>query len=747
MLIPGISIIFDMRYLFIILTLLLIQSANLAQVPQTRAQDSGQNIQQLTLDQIKGRIRIYVTATNEKNKTAIDKAIATEIARKGIRGFQLDSKTLDELRKLGAGPQTVESLKDKLQAVSETEDPCHPIGRIVVLVANFKNLDDKESDDAVTAYILDQLQEATREYPDTDIQSLKETISPEQGRQVAIAKGHERKATIVLWGWYKQIRGNISLTVHFDPVQDIPLDLRANQLTRVFPTSEIESFTIQVQLSKEMTYLTLLTMGMARLLADDYDGAIERLSAALEHGNAPDQLVQSSFLYLARGWAYLQKANFSADSRRSRQSGIADFNKSTQLDDKEPAGYLLLGLAYLQAQEPDKVLDAANKTTALTTDKHQQAFTFYLAAAAYALKGEDEKMKQHAARAIEILDSLPPYEEKFALLSLVCLFIDDVVRAASSLTQAADLSSCGQNKVYYAFIRAAIYADSGNLEKAIEELDSIIKMRPDFARAHWARGHAYYDKKDHKRAITDYDSAIKLDASVPEFYDDRGDARLALDQWEDAIADYKKATIVDPHFALGFYDLGLAYRQRKLFREAIDSFSSYITLEPDDWDGYDSRREMYYNAGEFDLAIADANQMLRIKPDDAFTFLKRGGIYLQKGDLKRSIEDYSVYIKAKPGDVSGYQMRAWVYEKDNQFDKAIADYEISITLKPDDASIYIYRGSAYMAAGKKDLAVADFKKVLELTKDPKIRKIAEAELEIIRKDREALEMKTKIKPD
>lgn len=743
-----------MRYSIIILTLLLhlflLQSANLAQVtPRTQVQDSEENTQQqLTLDQIKGRIRVYITATNEKNKAAIDKAIATEIGRRGIRGFQLDSRTLDELRRLGAGPKTIESLKNSLQASRATADPCESIGKIVVLVAKFKNLDDKESDNAVTEYILDQLKEATREYPDTEIQALKETISSEDGREIAIAKGHERNATIVLWGWYKKIGGNISLTVHFDPVQDIPLDLKAYQLTRVFTTPEIESFTIQVQLSKEMTYLTLLTMGMARLLVDDYDGAIERLSHALERGDVPSQMVQSSVLYLGRGLAYLHKGYFNADSPQSFKRAVADFTKSTQLDNQEPAGYLLLALACLKAQELEKALEAANKTISLNPDNEfQQALAHYVLAAVSFSKDDNHKARLYAAREIEILESLPPSEGKFALLGDIYLITNDLLRAASSLTEAAKLSTCGLSKVVYALQKGLIYAGSGNLDKAIEEFDSSIRMRPDFAKAYWARGHAYFEKEDYKRAIADYDTAIKLDPKAPDFYDDRGDARLALGQWEDAIADYKKATVVDPHFALGFYDLGLAYRQRKLFREAIDSFSSYITLEPDDWDGYDSRREMYRSAREFDLAIADANQMLRIKPDDAFTFLIRGGIYMEKGDLKHSIEDYSVYIKAKPEDVTGYQLRAWVYEKDNQLDKAIADFEIAITLKADDASFYIYRGAAYMAAGKGELAVADFKKVLELTKDPNQRKIAEAELEIIRKDREALEMKTKIKPD
>jgi|GEM_PF-6514300 len=741
-----------MRYLFIILTLLLhllfLPDASLAQVsPKTQSQGSEQTTQ-LSLDQIKERIRIHVASTNEKNKAAIDKAIATEIGRRGI-SFQLDSKTLDELQALGAGPMTIESLKNKLRSVAETNDPCHPFSKIIVLVANFKNLDDKESDKAVTETILSQLSDATRNYSDTEIQALNETISPQQGREIAISKGRDKKATIVLWGWYKQIGGNMMLTAHFEPVQDIPLDLKAYQESRVFTIREIESFTIQVQLSKEMTYLTLLTMGMARLLADDYDGTIERLSHALERGNAPSQMVKSSLLYVVRGSAYLQKGYLSPDSRRSFELAIADFTKSTQLDNQEPAGYMLLALACLKAQELDKAFEAANKTISLNPAGFQQAMAHYVLAAVSSFRGEDNRAQQYAAREIEFLESLPPSEVKFALLSDIYLITDDLIHAASSLDEAAKLSTCGVSKVVYALQRAAIYAEGGDLNKAIEEFDSSIRMRPDFARAYWARGKAYFEKKDHKRATTDYDTAIKLDPKVPEYYDDRGDARLALGQWEGAISDYKKATVVDPKFALGFYDLARAYSQKNLTQEAIDSFTQYIALEPDDYDGYEGRSSLYAQMGKSDLAIADANQMLRLKPSEAAAYQYRAAFYMTKGDFDRAIEDCTVYIKARPGETSGYALRAMAYMQRAKIAEAITDYNMIIALKPDNAFTYKDRGTAYKAAGKEDLAIADFKKVVELTKDPKLKQTAESQLELIRLERErrALETKPPVKPD
>src|SRR5882672_133707 len=144
--------------LFPIILVLTVSSNALSYLP-VRTVHNQQQLRPLSLDQIRELIR----------NSSPDAAIAIEIQRRGI-AFQLDSNALDDLRKLGAGPKTMQSLNVRLQTALEKEDTCQSIDRIVILVANFKNLDDTESDAAITETILDQLGEAARTYREIGIQ-------------------------------------------------------------------------------------------------------------------------------------------------------------------------------------------------------------------------------------------------------------------------------------------------------------------------------------------------------------------------------------------------------------------------------------------------------------------------------------------------------------------------------------------------------------------------------------------------
>lgn len=730
-----------MMFVLVLITFVLNRSEALSHSPPLpRPLHIQQQARPMSLDQIQDLIR---------NSTP-DPAIAIEIQRRGI-AFQLDSKALDDLRKLGAGPKTMQALNSQLQIAQEKEDPCKSnLGKIIVLVANFKGIDETENS-AISELILDQLREATKEYQDIEIQAMSESITAQQGRDVALTKAREKKATIVMWGWYKRSRDKFILTVHFELARDEPsLTLRGNRETQVFALPEIESFTVQTQVSKEMTYLTLLATGVARLEADDYGGAIDRFTKALHEGVLPEQMVNPSFLFLARGVSFLMNATMGAGARTALQSAIADLRKAVELDPKDPRSHMMLSFAYLQNQEFDEALASANKVIGLQADDGVKAVALFLMVASNRQLDRNEKANEYAALAIKAIESLPPSEYAFFLLSQVYFYSNDVIRAITNLDQATKLATCTTMKVTYNYQRGFIYASVGSFEKAITEFDGAIRMRPDFPYAYWLRGKAYFAKKQYERAIIDYNRAIHLNADTPDFYDDRGDAYEALGKWQEGIADYKKATEVDPSFSLGFYDLGLAYFQRDQRREAIESFSHYLTLEPKDFDAYRIRAELYQEVGDYELAISDANQMLRLKPNDPDSYKFRASLYERKGDYDRAIADYSVYIKSKPDDAWGYRLRAWAYWDKKEFDKSIADFDTAISLKPDDATIYESRAIVYGAVGKEELQVADLKRVIELTTDPNLKKRAELELEAIRLEGEAKKIENQrkaIKPN
>jgi tetratricopeptide (TPR) repeat protein len=683
--------------------------------------------QSLTLRQVEDLIRNSVP----------DTAIAVYIQTKGI-AFEVDSRIIGNLKELGAGPKTVAALNTKSRET--TIDRCSTYGPIVILVTEFKSLDESDHQ-PVTEMILDQLREATRDYQDIEIRALNEIVSPQQGRDVAITKGRETGASFVIWGWYKRTQGKVNLTAHFESVMPSKLSLGSHDLSQLIRVPDIESLTIQIQLSKEIAYLALVAIGIARLEIDDYDGAIERLTRALEKGLAPDGDVQTSRVYFLRGLSYFNKAKFAPGHTKALDAAGSDFKKALDLNRNDASAHLMLGYTFTQVSEFEKAIEAANRALELKPNKFTEAAAWCLLLMVKAQRQETEEARANASRAIAALETVPQSEETFFLLTQIYFLNDDVLRAALNLDRAIALAMCPTTKAVYVYLRGIIYALSGNQDRALAEFESAIRLRPDYSYAYWAHGKLLFAKDQVKQAIEDYSRAIELNPTAPEFFDDRGDAQRSLDKFDEAIADYTKAVEINPNFSMALYDLGLAYRRRQRLNEAIDAFSRYIRLESKDVDGYDNRSELYQATGQWDLAILDVSEMIRLEPSEVSRYKVRGGIYEDKGELDKAVQDYSEYIRYKPDNVSGHLRRAFVYRHIKQWDKAIADYTTAVTIAPEDAWNYEYRAGTYAESGKDELAITDLQRVLQLTKDPNLKKIAEAELEQIRLRREIKDLK------
>jgi len=98
-----------------------------------------------------------------------------------------------------------------------------------------------------------------------------------------------------------------------------------------------------------------------------------------------------------------------------------------------------------------------------------------------------------------------------------------------------------------------------NPRKALELLDKIIGLDPDFALAYNNRGVIYNDFKQYYRAIQDLDKAIKLDPGLAMAYYNRSLPYLYLKQYHRAIQDLDRAVELDPDYAPAYNNRGLLY--------------------------------------------------------------------------------------------------------------------------------------------------------------------------------------------
>jgi len=228
--------------------------------------------------------------------------------------------------------------------------------KVVVLVSDFAGVDPNAY--GVTKIIFDQLSDATKGYGDVRIKRSNEVI---ENSNAAESEGKKAQADIVLWGSYLVNQMQARVTIHFDPITntvDVPL-IRNREIVSV-SKARLEDFTVQEQVSKEMSYLVLVAIGLIRIEASDFDGAIASFTRAISISVAPDQFIEPYYLYSNRGLAYLANGDY--------QKAIAD--SSTAIRFKRTSdSFSLRGLAYFQQNQIKDALSDFDSALSIETDE------------------------------------------------------------------------------------------------------------------------------------------------------------------------------------------------------------------------------------------------------------------------------------------------------------------------------------------------------------------------------------------
>ena len=154
--------------------------------------------------------------------------------------------------------------------------------KVVVLVTSFDGPDPEKF--RVTETIWENLYSALQDYNDVEL-ILLEDISIKSFNEAKI-EGNKHNATIVIWGWYATTDEIVRVAAHFDILrqpQMIPESFKSQKTIKNSGITEFQNFLLQDQLSEEMTYLSLTTVGFVRYSLQDWAGAITSFNNALAY--------------------------------------------------------------------------------------------------------------------------------------------------------------------------------------------------------------------------------------------------------------------------------------------------------------------------------------------------------------------------------------------------------------------------------------------------------------------------------
>ena len=129
-----------------------------------------------------------------------------------------------------------------------------------------------------------------------------------------------------------------------------------------------------------------------------------------------------------------------------------------------------------------------------------------------------------------------------------------------------------------------------------------------------------------QRAIDDYNEAISLKPNDAVSYYNRGLAYGSLGQYQRAIEDYNEFIRLKPNDAVSYYNRGTTYANLGQQQRAIDDYNEAIRLEPDFADAYNKRGNIYSIQGNNELFCRDAQKACALGDCKALELAKSKGL-------------------------------------------------------------------------------------------------------------------------
>jgi serine/threonine protein kinase len=273
-----------------------------------------------------------------------------------------------------------------------------------------------------------------------------------------------------------------------------------------------------------------LDLGLSKIKADDYKGAITDLDQAIKINpnqtiNVDDETLNAYFL---RGLAKIQLKDY--------QGAIADIDQGMKIDPNNTNAYNLRGIIKLELKD------------------------YYSAIADFsqAIKRDSKNINAYGNRGIA------KYELK------------DYHGAKSDFNQCQKINSKNSD----------VYCSLGDCERQLKDYDTALyyynkalEINDKNSDSYSGRGITFYELKEYEKAITDLNQAIDLDPEDVENYIYRGLTKSELKDYYGAIVDFSHAIYLDPNNADAYNYRGNIYeilqdtKQAQIDKEKAEELS------------------------------------------------------------------------------------------------------------------------------------------------------------------------------
>lgn len=310
----------------------------------------------------------------------------------------------------------------------------------------------------------------------------------------------------------------------------------------------------------------------------------------------------------------------------------------------------------------------------------------------------------------------------------------DYKTAITDYTIAIDSSKIDKSvlSVIY-FYRGESYKNTNQIEPAIKDYSSAIKINPKYREAYWSRAIVYGAAQKIRESINDYKKALALIPSEDNvnqaiLYCNIAANEAMIGQTDSALMHDSTSIKINPQYARAYNLRGHIYASINKFPEAI----TYYTRAIDNYKDDDAKMVSYWytdladaknNSQQLKDAINDYSLALKLDPDNGIAYWNRGGAYNRHQDYELAANDYSKamnYYKDDKENLSKlYLDRASNELAQSQLSAAIKDDSTAIALDPNNRSAHFDLADAYTQNGDYQKGINEYRSALTFDKNNK----------------------------
>ena len=255
--------------------------------------------------------------------------------------------------------------------------------------------------------------------------------------------------------------------------------------------------------------------------------------------------------------------------------------------------------------------------------------------------------------------------------------LDEVLRLDPGCTAALDA-------------RAELHAYKDHRDPAFADINRAIEIEPTTSCLYCTRSilNLKFHKEKPELALADLDRAIQLDASDPNLLVYRASLNRQRHKYKESLAEMDRAVKMRPDDSELFLASVLIMTASGESRAAREALTARLKQHPDRELAY----KCYLTLAAIDVgrwrtsnSISDIEKAIAIDPAKEGAYLMRSSLYYQRRLGRKAMDDLDTAVRVNPANAFSYEGRASIRYDWREYAAALADMETAVRLAPENA--------------------------------------------------------------